>query len=170
MRSDTYLLAIHEDGDQLRLDVEAAMTEQHPRYAPRKPDEAYSYLPVAIVFRQPRSVEWIERSMKPIVAPDGETDYGTIDSLMLNGNRYEILGEWRPDHRQRVSADRDRSSVTQRAIDDHAGGISLAAGYAKAAATKLAVTCCDDRLSPSVTTAHSRSRRARVWVGTHICG
>jgi hypothetical protein len=91
---DSYLLAVHEDGDELRLDIEAVMTEQHPRFTPRKPHETYSYLRVAIVFIEPRSVDWLERSMKPITDPDGETDYGNIDSFTFDQDRYEITGEW----------------------------------------------------------------------------
>lgn len=91
---DSCLLAVHEVGGELRLDVEAVITEQHPRYTAPKPDEAYSYLRIAIVFREPRSVDWSERSMKPITDPVGETDYGNIDSLTFDGDRYQITGEW----------------------------------------------------------------------------
>jgi hypothetical protein len=78
---DSYLLGIHEDDDELRFEIEAVLTERHPRYVPRKPDEAYTYLRVAIVFPEPRSVTWIERTMKPIVGRDAEPDYGNIDSF-----------------------------------------------------------------------------------------
>jgi hypothetical protein len=70
------------------------MTEQHPRYTPPRPDEHYSYRRVAIVFSELRSVDWIERSMKPITDADGETDYGNIDSFTLDRDQYEITGEW----------------------------------------------------------------------------
>lgn len=70
------------------------MTEQHPRYKPRRPGEAHSYLRVAIVFRAPLSIDWIRRSMKSTVDLDGETDYGNIDSFTFEGDRYEIAGDW----------------------------------------------------------------------------
>jgi hypothetical protein len=91
---DSYLLGVHEGHDELRFDVEAVLTEDHPRYVPRKPDEAYTYLRVAIVFSDPRSVTWIERPMKPITGPDGEIDYGNIDSFTWQNDRYELIGDW----------------------------------------------------------------------------
>jgi len=91
---DSYLLGVDEGSNELRLEVEAVLTEQHPRFVPRRPDEAYTYLRVAIVFPNPRSVTWIDRSMRPIVGPDGEIDYGNIDSFTFEADRYELVGEW----------------------------------------------------------------------------
>lgn len=61
---------------------------------PRKPDEAYTYLRVAIISSEPRSVTSIDRTMKPIVGLDADPDYGNIDSFTWRGDRYELVGEW----------------------------------------------------------------------------
>jgi hypothetical protein len=91
---DSFVLGVHDDADTLRFDIEAVLTEQHPRYSPPKPDEQYSYLPVALVFAAPRAVKWVERPMKPTVDATGEIDYGNIDSFTWEDDRYELSGEW----------------------------------------------------------------------------
>jgi hypothetical protein len=91
---DSYLLGVSESHGGLCFDVEAVLTGQHPRWSPGKPGEAYTYLRIAIVFSNPRSVTWLQRPMKPVVGPDGQIDYGNVDSFIWQNGHYELAGEW----------------------------------------------------------------------------
>jgi hypothetical protein len=68
---DSYALGIAHEPGELRIDLEAVLTEQHPRYRPPKSDEQYCYMRLAISFPQPRSVTWIRRDMKPLTDSTG---------------------------------------------------------------------------------------------------
>jgi hypothetical protein len=79
---DSWVLGIHESESALRFELEAVLSEDHPQWSPPKPGEQYAYLRLDLVFANPRRVEWIERRMNPIFGPDGEVDYGNIDSFL----------------------------------------------------------------------------------------
>ena len=78
---DSYVLGIREQHDELRFELEAVLTEDHPRWAPPKPGEAYAYRRVDLVFVRPSRVWWIEQTMQPVVGPGGDVDFGNIDSF-----------------------------------------------------------------------------------------
>ena len=59
---DSYVLAVHESPDELRFDLDAVLTETHPRWTKPQPDEQYAYLRISLVFARPRRVEWARKS------------------------------------------------------------------------------------------------------------
>jgi len=91
---DSYVLGVREDTSDLCFELEAVLTEDHPRWSPPKPGEQYAYLRVDLVFPNPRRVEWLERTMRPIPDPSGIVDYGNIDSFEWETRHYELSGEW----------------------------------------------------------------------------
>jgi len=91
---DSYVLGVREEATELRFELEAVLTEAHPKWSTPKSGEQYAYLPVDLVFPHPRRVEWIERTMKPISGPDGERDFGNIDSFVWRPGWFEMKGEW----------------------------------------------------------------------------
>ena len=91
---DSFVLAIHENGDEFRFDLEAVLTEDHPQWTPPNPDEQYAYRRIGLVFERPRRVEWIRKTMRPNRDATGEVDYGNIDSLKWDGTAYELTGDW----------------------------------------------------------------------------
>ena len=91
---DSYVLGVREGTTDVRFELEAVLTEDHPKWSPPKPGEQYAYLRVDLVFPNPRRVEWIERAMRPITDASGEIDYGNIDSFEWQTDFYELLGEW----------------------------------------------------------------------------
>lgn len=91
---DSWVLAVTEDGDEFRLRLDVVLTEQHPRWAPPKPNEVYSYAPASLVFVKPQTVEWTRPAGRPSTDATGETDWGNIDSFMWDGSRYELEGDW----------------------------------------------------------------------------
>ena len=106
---DSYLLAIGESDCELRFEVEAVITEAHPRWSTPKPGEQYSYLRVDLVFADPRRIDWIERKLKPIAGPDGEIDHGNIDSFVWDVSWFELQGEW-----GHIRVDADTLTVRER--------------------------------------------------------
>jgi hypothetical protein len=91
---DSWVLAVTDDTDELRLRLEIVLTEQHPRWAPPKPDEVYSYASASLVFMNPRHLEWTRRAGPPASDASGGSDWGNIDSFTWDGSRYELEGDW----------------------------------------------------------------------------
>jgi len=92
---DSWVLGVHESADELRFDVEAVLTEDHPNWHPRKVDEAYAYKRLAVVFLRPREVTWLERMTgPPAVDASGEIDYGNIDVFRWDGDLFDLQGDW----------------------------------------------------------------------------
>ncbi len=91
---DSYVLGIEEEPREVRVQVDAVLTDAHPKWTAPKPTEQYSYLRVDLVFPNPRSVEWLNKAMQPIRDASGETDYGNIDTFVWRPGLYELTGEW----------------------------------------------------------------------------
>jgi hypothetical protein len=90
---DSYVLAIHESEGELRIDLDAVLTENHPQWTPPKPDEHYCFRRIRLIFERPRRVEWIRKDMRPSRDATGEIDYGNIWSIQRDGTVYEVEGD-----------------------------------------------------------------------------
>jgi hypothetical protein len=92
---DSWVLAVHESEHELRFDLEAVLTEEHPEWHPPKAGEVYAYKRLAVAFREPREVTWLERATgPPSVDASGEADYGNIDVFTWEGNSFDLHGDW----------------------------------------------------------------------------
>jgi hypothetical protein len=92
---DSWVLGVEESPDELRFDVEAVMTEDHPEWHPRRPNEQYAYKRLAVVFHKPRHVTWVARmTWAPAVDASGEVDYGNIDVFTWEGSLFDLQGDW----------------------------------------------------------------------------
>lgn len=92
---DSWVLGVFETADELRFVVEAVLTEQHPEWHTPKPSEQYAYKLIALVFRRPREVVWVERmSGLPAMDASGELDYGNIDAFTWDGLVFDLSGDW----------------------------------------------------------------------------
>jgi hypothetical protein len=92
---DSWVLAVGERANELRFDLEAVLTEDHPDWHPPKPDEVYAYKRLAVVFLKPREVTWVKRMTgPPAVDASGEVDYGNIDVFMWDGDLFDLQGDW----------------------------------------------------------------------------
>lgn len=91
---DSWVLAVDEDNKGLRFLVEAVLTEEHPEWKPRKPNEQYSYRRIEIRFDDPDHLTFRRSDAPPAVDASGETDYGNIDTFVWEGGRYELEGSW----------------------------------------------------------------------------
>jgi hypothetical protein len=106
---DSWVLGVHESADELRFDVEAVLTEDHPEWHPPKTDAVHTYKRLSLVFPNTRNVTWAERMTgPPAVDASGEADYGHIDVFYVGRVRVRPAGRLGPCARRRRSACRDQ--------------------------------------------------------------
>jgi len=91
---DSYVLGIYESPIQLIFEVEIVLHEKHPLYTLPKPNEQYCYKKGKIIFDGVKSVNWIKKSNMSYTDPDGEIDYGNIETFELKNNRFHLIGDW----------------------------------------------------------------------------
>ena len=104
-----YLLDVRE-GDSIEFTVEAPLTYAHPVYEYQRtlwtkiqdalvrelPPYQYTtrWAKILIVFPKVRNVQWIRKTMRPTVDPDGTVDYGDIDYFTVEGEKSHLIGDW----------------------------------------------------------------------------
>jgi len=104
-----YLLDVRE-GDSIEFTVEAPLTYFHPVYEYQPTlwtkvlDRLVRDLPphqntvrwakILIIFPKVRSVQWIQKTMRPTVDRDGTTDYGDMYCFTVEGDKSHLSGEW----------------------------------------------------------------------------
>ena len=53
------VLGVHKGTSEVRFELDAVLTEDHPNWSAPKPNEQYAYLRVDLVFPNPRRIEWV---------------------------------------------------------------------------------------------------------------
>jgi hypothetical protein len=92
---DSWVLGIRESADELRFEVEAALTQDHPEWHPPEADAVHTYKRLVVVFRKPRQVTWVQRMAgPPAVDASGEIDYGHIDVFTWDESLFDLAGDW----------------------------------------------------------------------------
>lgn len=90
---DSWVLDINASRGQFVITAEFVLTEEHPSYAPARPGEQYCYRKGVLVFEGVTDLTWTgQLSSRPSRDPDGSVDYGNIDSLTIEGDRYIVEG------------------------------------------------------------------------------
>lgn len=104
-----YLLDVRED-DSIEFTVEAPLTYFHPVYEYQRtlwtkirdalvrelPPYQYTtrWAKILIIFPRVRSVQWIQKTMKPTIDPDGKIDYGDMFSFTVESEKSHLSGSW----------------------------------------------------------------------------
>lgn len=93
---DSYVLAIREDDDRVIFALDVVLRPEHERYHPPKPGEHHCYAEGNLVFDGATRVHWLKRTEQVFTdpEPDGDTDLGSIDSLVYRDDHYEIMGDF----------------------------------------------------------------------------
>ena len=91
---DSYVLAFQMGISEAKFWVDAVLLENHPLWRPRAPDEAYSYQRILLTFPGVRETTWHELVVRPTIGPEGEADFGNIDTFVFNDDTYHLVGEW----------------------------------------------------------------------------
>ena len=106
---NSYLLDVRED-DSIEFTVNSPLTYAHPVYEYQRTlwtkiqDALVRDLPpyqntmrwakILIIFPKVRSVQWIQKTMRPTVDADGTVDYGSIDCFTVEGEKSHLSGDW----------------------------------------------------------------------------
>jgi hypothetical protein len=91
---DSFVVGIHGDGGTLSFDLDAVLTERHPRFAPPSPDEQYCYVSASLTFSHADAIDWLSRTDAAYRDANDEVDYGNIDFLTVEGSTYHLGGDW----------------------------------------------------------------------------
>jgi len=91
---DSYVLDILITAYRVEVIVELVLLAQHPLYTSPKSGEQHSYRRGRIRFPSAREINWLHRSVRQYHDPDGEVDFGNIDSFALRSGVYLLTGDW----------------------------------------------------------------------------
>ncbi len=90
---DSYVLDVEVRIRRVVFRLDLVLTEKHADYTPPKPGEQYCYRHAQLIFEDVREVDWHMSASPPNVDPDGEVDYGNIESFTVSPERSELTGE-----------------------------------------------------------------------------
>jgi len=93
---DSFVRGWQLSNDALVIELEASLWPGHPSYEPPIKGNHTCYKRARLVFPAAQHVSGL-RSMteaRSTEDPDGSVDFGTIDTLTKQGNRYSIAGEF----------------------------------------------------------------------------
>lgn len=91
---DSYVTAVREGESSLAFELEAVLTEDHPKYKAPKVGEGHCYSKIFLRFLNVDSFEWLERRFMAYADASGELDYGNIDSFVDCEGGYKLTGDW----------------------------------------------------------------------------
>lgn len=92
---DSFVLAFDVTPDRVWFRLQVAVLETHPEYRPPPPDLAHYYRRAEMEFPEVRHLDWRPSGVPPTPdLEDPEPDYGFIDFLVYNGDRYMLGGRW----------------------------------------------------------------------------
>ena len=90
---DSYVLAIWQTGDRLLVDLELALSTDHPDWQPPDPSEQHCYRHGRMAFPEATDLLWTNIRLRPTVDPDGTADLGSIDYVneVAEGKRFRYV-------------------------------------------------------------------------------
>ena len=91
---ESYVLSVSERDGSLAFELEAVLTENHPKYKRPQEGEMYCYRKMSLLFLNVDSFEWADKKFMAYSDALGEFDYGNIDSFVSCGDGYELAGDW----------------------------------------------------------------------------
>ncbi|MEO6087136.1 MAG: hypothetical protein ABIQ18_28890 [Umezawaea sp.] len=91
---DSFVMDIVARPGELTIIAELVLTPGHHWYAPPKPGEQYCYRRGSIRFSPVSHLSWSHQGTPPAVDAGGESDFGGIDSLRVDGENYFLEGDW----------------------------------------------------------------------------
>lgn len=103
---ESFVLGVCATPTRVTIDVELALTPDHPAYVPPPPDENEAYRRGQIRFLGVRRLAWEDQGARPATDATGEIDYGHIDGLRWDGETFELEGDW-----GRMSLEADSAEV-----------------------------------------------------------
>jgi hypothetical protein len=91
---ESYVLDIQARPGLVTLEMDLALHVDHPRHRPASPGERHCYLRGTMRFLHVEELHWVDQGTPPAKDATGELDYGTVDSLVVEGNLYVLTGDF----------------------------------------------------------------------------
>lgn len=91
---ESYILDIVARPGSLACDVDLALFPEHREYTSPAPGERHCYKRGWMRFSSVSELHWVDQGWPPAVDASGESDYGTIDSMKIDGDRYVMAGDF----------------------------------------------------------------------------
>ncbi|WP_405557951.1 hypothetical protein OHQ89_31315 [Streptomyces canus] len=91
---ESYVLDIQARPGCLALEMDLALNVDHPQHRPPPPGERHCYRRGTLQFSQVVDLHWVEQGTPPAKDATGELDYGTVDSLEVEGDLYAMTGDF----------------------------------------------------------------------------
>ncbi|MEU5596570.1 hypothetical protein [Streptomyces sp. NPDC020298] len=91
---ESYVLDIQASPGLLAVEADLALHVDHPQHRPALPGERHCYLRGTLQFSQVVDLHWVDQGAPPAKDASGELDYGTVDSLEVDGDLYIMTGDF----------------------------------------------------------------------------
>ena len=91
---DSYVLNIQAYPNVVEFTLEVVLTEEHPLYSPRLPNEQYCYRDATLRFPDVQHLIWDERILRASTDASGSIDYGNIDEFFTTKEGFHLTGDW----------------------------------------------------------------------------
>jgi len=91
---ESYILDIQARPGFLACEVDLALNVDHPLHRPPPPEERHCYRRGRLEFSQVQDLHWVDQGTPPAKDATGEVDYGSIDSLEVEGQLYVMTGDF----------------------------------------------------------------------------
>lgn len=91
---ESYILDIQAHPGLLACEMDLALHIDHPLHSPHSPEERHCYRRGRLEFSQVSDLHWVDQGTPPARDATGELDYGSIDSLEMEGNLYVMTGDF----------------------------------------------------------------------------
>jgi hypothetical protein len=91
---ESWVLRIIALPGQVEYDVEFVLSPFHPDYVPPRDGEMFCYRKGRLLFGAVSDLRWSGQGEAPARDASGELDFGNIDSMVVDGSRFELSGSW----------------------------------------------------------------------------
>lgn len=91
---DSWVLGFAVTPTQLVLRIQFVLLDGHPEYRNPRPGEVYCYREGLLAFVGFSSLEWKASGARAALGPEGEIDYGSVDSLVVLTGGHELEGDF----------------------------------------------------------------------------
>lgn len=91
---DSWVLSISSTPGLLEFTMHLVLSSEHPDLKQARPGEQFDYRPGRLTFEGVTELLWAGQGSTPATDASGERDWGHVDSLKRDNDRFELEGDW----------------------------------------------------------------------------
>ena len=91
---ESFVLGVKAEPGAVSLDMEFALTPQHPAYAPPSSSETECFRRGTLQLVNVSRLAWTDQGQRPAIDATGERDWGHVDSFEWDESRFVLAGEF----------------------------------------------------------------------------